>query len=259
MNQTVPVLVYHHIYPDCELDRNSLSGNKATGIISLSEFQSHLSYIYENGWEAVSTTRIVNWLNLNLPLPKRAIAIHFDNGWLDTFSVALPVLKAFGMTATSFVITSGATAASEGKIAPFRTSTEGKIQKPCITWKQVEQLIESGWEIGAHTATHPPLGELYTKSGEEAVVEEIEGSNDIFMRELGFVPAHFAYPSGSRSEQTDRILKRYYMSLRLWNFSQPPVWKFTNQETSPLSMECQNIDSTVSFKDFTRIFSLSQS
>ena len=54
--------------------------------------------------------------------------------------------------------------------------------------------------------------------------------------------------------RTDALLARYYRSLRLWHFSNPPVWTFTDRATSPLALDCQNIDSTVPFEDFARIF-----
>ena len=203
MTQNVPILVYHHVYPDGEPGLASPSGKKATGMIGVSEFRRHLSYVAENGWEVVSTTRIVDWLEGSASLPRRAVALHFDNGWLDAFTVALPVLQEFGMTATSFVITDGTTAASEGRTARVRTSTEGEIQKPFVTWEHAARLLEAGWEIAAHTATHPRLGELHSTSGADAVLEEIEDSNEVFAQRLGFVPEHFAYPSGSR-QRTDR-------------------------------------------------------
>ena len=182
------------------------------------------------------------------------MVLHFDNGWLDTRTIALPVLREMGMAATCYVISEGTEAASAGRPAAIRTSTEGAVQKPCITWMQAEELVEAGWEIGAHTATHPRLADLQVEQGDEAVIAEIEKSNESYADRLGFVPAHFAYPSGSRSEETDALLAPYYRSLRLWQFSYPPVWKFTEFNTSSYALECQNIDNTVSFESFVRIF-----
>ena len=83
---------------------------------------------------------------------------------------------------------------------------------------------------------------------------EVEEANEAFAEQLGFVPSHFAYPSGSRNERTDELLSGYYRSLRLWGFSHPPRWTFADQDSSPMALDCQNVDSTVSFKDFVRIF-----
>ena len=87
---------------------------------------------------------------------------------------------------------------------------------------------------------------------DEAVVAEIEPSNEADAGKL--VPAHFAYPIGSRIERADGLLAPYYRSLRLLHFSRPPVWSFTDASTSLLALDCQSIDDTVSFEDFARIF-----
>ena len=158
------------------------------------------------------------------------------------------------MTAMVYVITAGTTAASKGRGTTVNTSTEGVIEKPFLTWEHVTELLDAGWEVGGHTATHARLGELWEREGDRAVVKEAEASNEEFDRRLGQTPVHFAYPSGSRSGQTDALLAEYYRSLRLWRHGYPPKWTFTDGSTSPLALECQNIDSTVSFDDFTRIF-----
>ena len=254
MNQRVPILVYHHVYRDDDPDLNGPTGNKATGKISESEFRSHISYLAEGGWQVVSTTDVVDWIEYDKPLPKKAVVLHFDNGWLDTWSISMPILRDLGMTGTCYVISEGTEAASHGLPAAIRTSTEGAVQKPCITWQQAEELLVEGWEIGAHTATHPKLVVVQKINGDEAVLEEINRSNKAYEANLGFVPKHFAYPSGSRNYRTDSLLKPIYKSLRLWHFSNPPKWSFTHKATSSHALECQNIDNTVPYRDFTRIF-----
>ena len=254
MNQKVPILVYHHVYPDAEPGTQPKSLQRATGIIGESEFRRHVAYFAEHGWEVVSTSRVVDWLDGGAALPRRAVALHFDNGWLDAKTVALPILQEYGFTATSYVITAGTSAASEGKATTVRTSTEGAIAKPFLTWDHVRALLGAGWEIGAHTVTHPRLADVQEKEGDGAVLREVEEANEAFAEQLGLVPAHFAYPSGSRNERTDELLSRYYRSLRLWGFSHPPRWTFTDRDSSPMALDCQNVDSTVSFKDFVRIF-----
>ena len=166
----------------------------------------------------------------------------------------MPVLREMGLTATCYVISDGTEAAAQGLPAAIRTSTEGAVQKPCITWRQAEDLLREGWEIGAHTATHPKLAEVLDAEGPEAMMDEIERSNESYRANLGFVPDHFAYPSGSRDERTDAMLAAHYRSLRRWTFSHPPRWEFTDGRTPPHALECQNIDNTVAFEDFVRIF-----
>ena len=254
MTQWVPILVYHHVYPDDELALKGVPKEKATGLIGVSEFRRQLDHISEGGWEVVSTTRILDWLEGGADIPDRALVLHFDNGWLDTATTVMPVLVEYGMAGTAYVITDGATAASEGRTAGVHTSTEGTVQKPFMTWRQISELLDVGWEIGAHTATHPKLADLQRSEGDEAVLREVEGSSRAYAEHLGFVPRHFAYPSGSRNRRTDALLAPYYRSLRLWSFSQPPRWEFTGSGTPPAALQCQNVDSTVAFEDFARIF-----
>ena len=248
--QRVPILVYHHVYPDEVMSELAPSA----GIIGQRDFRRQVEFIAESEWQVVSTSQVIDWLIDGAELPQRAVALHFDNSWLDTYTMARPLLEEFGMRGMCFVITDGVDAASEGKTKTVRTLTEGVIENPFMNWEHVEELAEAGWEIGAHTASHCKMTDKYEAEGERGVLGEVETSNAILKRRLGFIPPHFAYPSGSRNEQTDKLLAGYYRSLRLWHDDFPIVWRFTDRQTSRLAIECQNIDGRVAFEDFQRIF-----
>lgn len=253
-NQRIPILVYHHVYRHDAPELAGASHETGAGIIAETEFFRQMRFLAEDGWTVVSTTQVVDWLTTSERLPAKSVALHFDNGWLDTATVTRPILRELGLTATCFPITDGVQAASQGKSNAVRTLTEGVVEKPFMTWDQLRQLLDDGWEIGAHTATHCKVADRLAAEGDDAVIQEVETSNRRFESELGFVPAHFAYPSGSRNDRTDKIISRYYRSLRLWHFEWPIRWSFTNRHTSPMAVDCQNIDLRVGFKDFVRIF-----
>ena len=252
MNQRVPILVYHHVYPDGapELD---VALEQAAGILSESMLRRQIESLLAADWSNVSTTQIVDWLDGKGELPAKAFALHFDNGWLDTHDTALRVTDEYGVQAICFPITDGVEAATAGRSAPVRTLTEGIVEKPFMTWEQVGALLEHGWEIGAHTATHRKVAELHDSDGDDAIISEAETSNALFEQRLGMVPDHFAYPSGSRNERSDELLSRFYRSLRLWHFEQPIQWTFTDRDTSTLAVDCQNIDVRVPFEEFGRL------
>ena len=169
-------------------------------------------------------------------LPEKAVALHFDNGWLDARTVVMPILDELGATGTCYVISEPTDASSKGLPAGITTTTEGFVIKPFLTWDHCRELLDAGWEIGAHTATHPKLGQIYDSQGGQALMAEIVPSNAVFKDNLGCVPDHFAYPSGSRSDTTDALLSPHYRSLRRWTFDQPPVWDFTDETTSPKAL-----------------------
>lgn len=254
MSQRVPILVYHHVYPDEHPELAIETDRTASGVIGVSAFRRQLDYVLEHGWKVVSTSHIVDWLEGKADLPAKSAALHFDNGWLDTRSVVMPILDDLSAAATCYVISEPTDASSKGLPVRIHTTTEGLVEKPFLTWEHCRELLDAGWEIGAHTSTHPKLGQLHAEQGENAIMSEILHSNAVFEDNLGAVPDHFAYPSGSRTDATDGLLSPHYRSLRRWSFDQPPVWRFTDETTSPMALESQNIDNTVAFDDFTRIF-----
>ena len=74
-----------------------------------------------------------------------------------------------------------------------------------LTWDQVRELVAAGFEIGAHTVTHPILSGL----SPDAQAEEIRGSAERIEQETGVRPVFFAIPNGSSrdyDEDTVRIL-----------------------------------------------------
>ena len=250
-DQRVPILVYHHVYRDEVMSKLEPSA----GIIGETDFRRQMQYIAEHDCTVVSTNQVIDWLLDGESLPRQAVALHFDNGWLDTCTIALPILREFGAKGMCYVITDGLEAASSGKGHTVRTLTEGVIENPFMNWDHVQELVEAGWEIGAHTATHCKMADKYDSEGDKGILGEIESSNAILEKRIGFVPPHFAYPSGSRNEQTDRLIAPYYRSLRLWHNDVPPItWKITDKTTSRLGIDCQNIDARIPFDDFERIF-----
>ena len=97
--------------------------------------------------------------------------------------------------------------------------------------------------------------QVYLYVNNDAIIEEVEISNQLFEQSAGLAPVHFAYPSGSRSQSSDDILAPKYTTLRRWRDNPQPIhWVFTDADTPLTEIECQNIDNCVGFEDFTRIF-----
>ena len=247
----VPILTYHHVHPDGHPALQRASRKGLLGHMAASEFRSHLELLTGTGWQIRSTSEIIDWLIDKSQIPPKTAAIHFDNGWLDTWETARAVLDEFGAKALVYII-GGATEQASGRSGgpeawSLRTRTEGHISSEdhrIMSWQQVKELLDSGWEVGAHTFTHPRLSRVLAEQGPEEVRREIEDSNQILRRRLGVEPVHFAYPSGDWNEEVETIVAPYYRSVRLWR--KGPPWYFTHQDTLPSRIECQNIDTSVS-------------
>jgi peptidoglycan/xylan/chitin deacetylase (PgdA/CDA1 family) len=96
------ILMYHSVRDEPERYANSVG----TGII-------HSTRVFERQMEAVSRRfnpvtidEIRLFLNGGNPLPRRAVAVTFDDGFADNFEIAAPILSRFGVRA-SFYLTVG--------------------------------------------------------------------------------------------------------------------------------------------------------
>lgn len=115
------------------------------------------------------------------------LAITFDDGYRDNFEDAAPVLRRHGLEATFFVTSSF----PESQVVPW---WDEEMPRPpeWMSWDQVRQLREQGFEIGAHTRTHLDLGVIEGVDAEQ----EIAGARQDLEGRVGGPVDLFAYPYG---------------------------------------------------------------
>ena len=122
------------------------------------------------------------------------LVITFDDGYRDNHTYAAVELERVGLPATFFVSTDFI----GSDLTPWWDAESG-VKSEWMTWKEVIDLDQRGFDIGAHTRTHPNLA----SSSEEAAREEIFGSKRILESKLGHEVAHFAYPYGKEADIND--------------------------------------------------------
>ena len=49
MSRRVPILVYHHVYPDDNPELSITTDKMASGVIGVSEFRRQMDFVIENG------------------------------------------------------------------------------------------------------------------------------------------------------------------------------------------------------------------
>jgi peptidoglycan/xylan/chitin deacetylase (PgdA/CDA1 family) len=126
--------------------------------------------------------------------PHRALAITFDDGYLDNFENAAPVLEQLSLPATFFVVTQWI----QSDVVPWWDAARG-VRYPWMTWNDVRTLAARGFEIGAHTRTHVDLGKVTSLFAEE----EIRGARLELEDKLGADVQSFAYPYGGARNLTE--------------------------------------------------------
>ena len=159
------------------------------GLTRSSEQFAEFCRFFKANNDVVPLGEIVKRLDAGKPVGG-ALAITFDDGYLDNFAVAAPILRDLGLPATFFVST---------RLIGTSEVPWWDIELPrrlaWMNWDQVRSLAADGFDIGAHTRTHVDLGKVTGLIAET----EIVGSREDLTRELGTVPVHFAYPYGQRS------------------------------------------------------------
>ncbi|MGI8631543.1 MAG: polysaccharide deacetylase family protein [Solirubrobacterales bacterium] len=114
-------------------------------------------------------------------------ALTFDDGLADNLEVGAPVLAEFGVVGTTFCVS--------GWLGQPHPDVDGAR---IMTADEVRTLRDAGWEIGAHTRTHPDLPTLTRDQARG----ELQGSRKDLEELLGEPVRSAAYPYGTASAET---------------------------------------------------------
>jgi hypothetical protein len=149
----VPIVAYHSIADDHDHLLRQLS-------LPVAFFERQLQYLDRRGFQTVTLYDVHRYLRDGAPLPSRAIALTFDDGYLDNWVNAFPLLKKYGMKATIFVATDFVdplpacrptlTDVWAGTIAARDLDWWGHVSWPELAAMQASGLVD----VQAHTQSH---------------------------------------------------------------------------------------------------------
>ncbi len=207
MKRPIPVLMYHHVNPN--------KGDMVT--VTPETFEGQMSFLKRAGYTSISIRELEQYLSGTLILRERAVVITFDDGWLDNYVYALPVLARYGIKATVFTVTDwieGATAANRnshraqgGIPAHSRAKSlikSGRFSGVIMNWGDVRAMMETGLvDFYSHTKTHPACHNLT----DEVLETELKGSRDAIENRLGRPCPYLCWPYGKYSESAINIAK----------------------------------------------------
>jgi len=80
-------------------------------------------------------------------------------------------------------------------------STESCL--PLLTWEEMRVMPSEGFEVGAHTVTHPHMSRLC----DERLATETRGCAETLEREMGVRARAFAYPYGDFDGRVEKFVK----------------------------------------------------
>lgn len=182
----VPILYYHRVEEDIPPGQG----------VSPFVFKSQIGYLRKKNYHSIGFEGLTDHFRTGRPLPAKPIIITFDDGYLDTFSQAYPILKTAGFTATIFMVS--------GFIGGWTDWEGGQTHRaPLMTREQMLTLSDQGFDFGGHTRNHKKLVSIGLQEAEKEIRM---GKRDL--ETLLQKPVHsFAYPYGDFNEQIVELVK----------------------------------------------------
>lgn len=181
----VPVLMYHEVAA-----KPDTASRLAVPPLA---FAAQLAALAAARCTTITASTVAAAIAGEADLPERPVAITFDDGFADFHSVALPLLRHYGFTATVFVTTGWI---QDGMPAAPRP---GRM----LSWQQISEAGSAGVEIGAHSHAHPELDQLPAQQ----LARELTLSKELLEDRLGGPVPGLAYPFGYSSARVRRAAR----------------------------------------------------
>jgi peptidoglycan/xylan/chitin deacetylase (PgdA/CDA1 family) len=180
----IPVLMYHKI-PDAPI------ATRHQIYVTKDRFAQHLAYFKKRGLTPITFADYLQFARAERPLaefPARPIILTFDDGYLDNFTNLLPLMQQYGYRGVIYLLGDFDVRHNQWDVAVDPTEPRAEI----MSAEQKRAFVAAGWEIGAHTMSHPRLSTLPLPEA----AAEIRHSKTALETALNTEIVSFAYPYG---------------------------------------------------------------
>jgi peptidoglycan/xylan/chitin deacetylase (PgdA/CDA1 family) len=168
---TVPIILYHRI---------DVSPINSRYYVTPKRFEEEMKLLHDWDYTSITTTMLIQAITQGAELPPRPFLLTIDDGNLDNYTNAFPIMQKYGFTGVLYLV--GNYIGAEN-------------------YMSVEQVLEmhnAGWEVGSHSLNHLDL----TKVSADTARTEVIGSRKVLEDMLGIPVLTFAYPFGAYNEST---------------------------------------------------------
>lgn len=172
----IPILMYHSISDDNP--NNNL-------LVPVKQFESEVKWLKENGFTPMLLEDVVKAYNTGY-VPKKPVAITFDDGYEDNYTGAYRILKENNMKATFFIITNN-------------TDEDSFYMNSSM----LKEMNENGMGIENHTSRHIE----FTNISRENKIAIIQEGRDALKEKVGVDSKFICYPVGRYDEETIEVEK----------------------------------------------------
>jgi peptidoglycan/xylan/chitin deacetylase (PgdA/CDA1 family) len=178
--EPVPILVYH------VLSAPPTGARFPELYVPPARFRAEMRWLARHRYHPVTLLHAYEHWKADRPLPRRPIVLSFDDGYLSQYTVGFRTLRA--------------------RRWPGVLNLQVDFLRPAggmRPWR-VRRLIAAGWEIDAHTFTHPDL----TGVDNRGLRHEVGGSRLAIRRRFHVAADFFCYPAGRYDARVVRAVRR---------------------------------------------------
>lgn len=215
-NEGIPVLMYHSI--------SNTTGNEIQ--LSKNLFEAQMKLLKDKNYTTLSLDELYDFITFNKPIPKKSVVLTFDDGYVDNYLNAYPILKKYNFRATIFVITDNVDKYSH-----------------TINSSQIKEMSLNGIDIMSHTEKHENLSiltydkQLYSLKTSKRFLEKVTNKKTDYI----------AYPYGQWNKDT---LKAAEDSGYTMAFSTSGTW--TDKSDGIYKLDRVYISSNFGLSEFER-------
>jgi len=176
----IPVISWHQMDNGCAATAvQCASPEYAETNVSQRQFYNEISWLYGQGYRTVTAAQYVAWsTGQDVKLPAKPVLLTTDDGIANFYAGATPVLRHFGYSMVSMVV-SGFAGGAQGKVRQYAGWD--------ATWTQLRSLPSDVWEFAfhagadGHTTTEASCAYYYPcqRSGESDAAYEARVKTDI--------------------------------------------------------------------------------
>ncbi len=181
-----PILLYHRI------TKGTPPRHFGEYAISEGQFEREMKFLHTHGYICLSLADLLLPSDNIQSSGRRAVALTFDDGYEDFYTIAFPILKKYGFTATVFLITN---------FTHEQNDSQPEEENRYLSWTQIETLQQSGISFGSHTCTHSRLPSLKP----DEIQSELNISKECLEVKLGQKIQWLSYPYSVSTQEIQRM------------------------------------------------------
>lgn len=184
---SVNILMYH-----------SISNADGPTAIAPDTFKMQMNALDAAGTAIVSLADVKRWHTGELALPEDAVAITFDDAFLDFATHAFPELFKRRWPATLFLPTR--------KLGHTEDWDSQPSHRKLLDWPLIRELANAGIDLGGHSATHANL----TKLSAADLVDEVYLCKEDILDNTGIDATSFAQPFGYSNKRVRDVIAQHF-------------------------------------------------